>query len=205
MKNIFLLLAYFVINIIATMYFIEGNFIVGILINATFIIILFRFLKIKKQELLDFKKNFTDYIRKVFIYAFIGMAFMITSNILISILLPGTVSSNDAAVRELITSSIILMSINVAIIVPILEELVFRGLIRKMVTSKVLFLTISTLLFSSIHVLGGAAKWNDLMLLIPYAGVSFMFAYAYLKTNNIYVPISMHILHNSIALLAFLT
>jgi len=86
----------------------------------------------------------------------------------------------------------LLFFVAVAIVTPIKEEMIFRGLLYRFFTSKINViagLIISSIIFGMLH--GGLAITASLMGLI--------IALLYRKTNSIYPPIMLHMLWNTFA------
>ena len=48
------------------------------------------------------------------------------------------------------------------------------------------------------HVISTLENLVDLLFIIPYSIPGFIFAYIYSKSKNIFVPISLHFIHNGI-------
>lgn len=101
--------------------------------------------------------------------------------------------------NELVNSSSNLMYIVVytVILVPIAEELVFRGVILNRLNNKVNFIyaiIISSILFSLVHGFGR---------LTPTFFFGLCMCIIYLKTNNIIIPIIIHVLNNAIATVCY--
>ena len=44
----------------------------------------------------------------------------------------------------------------------------------------------------------------ELVFLIPYSSLGCVFAYMYYKTNNIFVPMTFHMVHNTIIVINYL-
>lgn len=88
--------------------------------------------------------------------------------------------------------SAICFNLNVSIIGPIVEEIMFRGIILNRLSKRWGFnvgIIISSLLFGIQHLemaIIGAFLWGIVMSLL------------YLKTNNIMIPITLHIINNSL-------
>ena len=88
-----------------------------------------------------------------------------------------------------------IMILQIVIIAPIAEELLFRGLIFKLLRKKYSFFAAaatSSIIFALIH----RASLNILPLFV----ISFVFAYLYEKTQNIATPMILHSIHNTINL-----
>ena len=58
----------------------------------------------------------------------------------------------------------------------------------------------SGLIFGGLHVIGNVNSIIDLLYLIPYCVPGFAFAYMLSKTNNIFVPMGFHFLHNGVTM-----
>jgi len=87
---------------------------------------------------------------------------------------------------------------------PLTEELIFRKSIRDVIKNKWLYIIISGLIFGGLHVVSSIDSLIDLIYLIPYCSLGFVFASLYIKTNNIYSTIVAHSFHNTLALLLYL-
>jgi membrane protease YdiL (CAAX protease family) len=111
-----------------------------------------------------------------------------------------TDSANQKAINEMMNNNnftLVLMLFGVVILSPILEELVFRGILMDTVfqpTAKWLPIIVSGGLFS----LGHAPGFNIFFILI-YFEMGFFMAYVYKKTGNIKVDIVMHMINNLIS------
>lgn len=159
---------------------------------------------LKDTVLENFKiyiKNIKEYLSKYIKYWFIALGLMYVSNFII-IFITKDIAQNEQGVRALFAANPILTFILASILAPILEELVFRLSIYKMIGKyKYLFIIISGLMFGSMHVLGNVSNWTDWLYLIPYSIPGCVFAYTLVKSENIFVPISLHFIHNTFALL----
>ena len=126
---------------------------------------------------------------------------MYVSNFII-IFITKDIAQNEQGVRALFAANPILTFILASLLAPILEELVFRLSIYKIIGKyKYLYIILSGLIFGSMHVLGNVSTWTDWLYLIPYSIPGCVFAYTLVKSDNIFVPISLHFIHNTFALL----
>ena len=82
-------------------------------------------------------------------------------------------------------------------IAPITEELIFRLNFRNIFKNDLVFIIISGLAFGIMH-FTGAKTSEELLYIIPYSIPGFIFAYTLKKSNNIFVPISLHMIHNTL-------
>jgi membrane protease YdiL (CAAX protease family) len=87
--------------------------------------------------------------------------------------------------------------ISIGIIAPIFEELLFRGIILQNLISNNKNIVMANL-FQSL--LFGIAHMNPFQLLYAIP-IGFYFGILYIKTKNIWVPISIHIFTNSLAII----
>lgn len=173
------------------------------LINLSLMIMLFIFYsKSIKENLKDLKLNFKSYIKDSFKYYVIGLLIMIISNIIISFFVEGN-STNETLIREYINIMPIYMIFSSCIYAPFTEEMVFRKSLRNCFNNKVLYILLSGLIFGSMHLLS-ASNLVELVFLIPYSSLGCVFAYMYYKTNNIFVPMTFHMVHNTIIVINYL-
>lgn len=173
------------------------------LINLSLMIMLFIFYsKSIKENLKDLKLNFKSYIKDNFKYYVIGLLIMIISNIIISFFVEGN-STNETLIREYINIMPIYMFFSSCIYAPFTEEMIFRKSLRNCFNNKVLYILLSGLIFGSMHLLS-ASNLVELVFLIPYSSLGCVFAYMYYKTNNIFVPMTFHMVHNTIIVINYL-
>lgn len=150
----------------------------------------------------EFKKNISTYFNKYFKYWILLVGLMGLSNIIITNFTTTMTSENQQTIIELLGQAPIYTIIITMFVAPILEELVFRLTLRKIFAhTNILFIFFSGLLFGSMHVLGSLENLVDLLFIIPYSIPGFIFAYLYTKEKNIFLPISIHFLHNSVMLI----
>lgn len=81
---------------------------------------------------------------------------------------------------------------------PIVEEVVFRGCIRRFIKNDTLFIIVSGVIFGLLHTISEGTILGALFMAIPYATLGCGFAYIYAKTNNITNNIACHAVHNFI-------
>ena len=106
-----------------------------------------------------------------------------------------TNSENTAQILELVRAAPLFIVIP-ALIAPILEEVIFRKIIFGSLYKKTGFFIaalISAVLFGIIH--------GEPQHLLIYASMGFVFAYLYVKTKRIIVPIAVHMTLNSISVI----
>lgn len=163
------------------------------------------------RDLKAYFSNFKSNFKLSFNYYIIGYFIMVISNILISLLFRNAIAGNEETVRSLIDKYPLYMLFSVSIYAPFVEEIIFRKTLHDVVYSfkntkytKYIYIILSGFIFSSMHVLGSATNTIDYLYIIPYLGIGISFAYLYDKTNNIFSTITMHSLHNTIAIITYL-
>ncbi len=130
-------------------------------------------------------------------------------NILIIFILrlyPGFANVNNANIAGLVQLNAGLMVLGVVFLVPVAEELLFRGLIFRGLYDKnpLAAHLVTMVLFSFIHVSGYIGAYEPKLLLlcfVQYLPMSYCLNFAYLYTGTLAGPIVMHMLTNLMALL----
>ena len=168
-------------------------------------ILIFIYRKSFFKDLKNFLTNdFKDNLKTAISYWLVGMFVMILTNQIIAIITNGQLAGNEEAVRELIDKAPWYMAFQLIIYAPITEELIFRKSIKDITWNKYLYCLISGLIFGGLHVATSFESLIDLIYLIPYCSLGFVFALLYRKTNNIFSTITVHAIHNSLALIVYL-
>lgn len=167
------------------------------------IIYSFIYYKDLKDDLKTFKKNYKSILKTTFIYWLVGLTIMILSSCIIKIFsIPEITNQTDNI--EYLKKMPLLYSFTVILLVPIIEELVFRRSLKNTSSNIHIYAIISGFIFALLHITSSLTSLNNLILLvylIPYGAVSIAFGYSYKKTNNIYGTIIMHSIHNLISLI----
>ena len=151
-----------------------------------------------KKALTDIKKNHQKYFSKYLKYWLYSLIIMAGSNIIISFINGGGVAGNEETIRQIFTKAPIYMFISAVFIAPILEELTFRQAFRNIFSNDKVFIIMSGLIFGGLHVVGNVNSPVDLLYLIPYCTPGFVFAYIMAKTDNVFVSMGLHFLHNGV-------
>ena len=158
--------------------------------------LIFVYLKKFVIDLKDFKKKFKFYFNNYIKFFFLNIGLMMIANILISSIV-NTSITNQKYVEALLFKYPIYAIISAIIIAPFTEELIFRLNFRNIFKSNILFIIISGLVFGSMHFMS-AKSIQELLYIIPYSIAGCVFAYTLTKSDNIFVPISLHMLHNTL-------
>ncbi len=170
------------------------------LVYVIVLILLFR--KEIINGLKDLKKHFLERFTLSLECWIIGCLIMTVSSLIISFILKENVSANEQAVRDSIKLAPLYMLFTCSIIAPILEEMVFRRALRGFIKFKWVYIVLSGVIFGLLHVTSTQFTPLHLLYIIPYGSMGCAFAYLYHKTNNITLPIIIHMIHNTILVLA---
>ncbi|HDC8838486.1 TPA: CPBP family intramembrane metalloprotease [Staphylococcus aureus] len=149
------------------------------------------FLKVLNINLLSFKKlKFTHML-----YIIFGFLLMYGLDNLYDMFAPPTL--NETLIDEEFEDVLYhLALISIAIIPPITEEIICRGLIIRVLFRNHLFLglIVSSIFFALIH------ESDTLIGYLPYFYSGLIFGYTYLKTKRLEVPILIHFINNLLAI-----
>jgi membrane protease YdiL (CAAX protease family) len=179
-----------------------NNSFTKIFISITFIIIIgLIFKKSLKKDFNDFKINYKKYLIFGIKYWALGMSLMFIANIIISQYIP-LGASNEKAVQLIIKQDLIYALFSACIYAPFVEELIFRKYLRDIVTNNILFIITSGLTFGFVHTLASLGNPIEFLYIIPYGIAGSTFAYIYVKTNNIFTTMSLHLIYNFIMVIA---
>lgn len=85
---------------------------------------------------------------------------------------------------------------------PFVEEIVFRGCIRRFIKNDIAFIIVAGLTFGLAHTITSeTGLYNIIVQSIQYVAMGAVMATAYVKTNNIFVNMSVHCIQNTLATL----
>ena len=149
-------------------------------------------------DIKDIRQNHQKYFSKYLKFWILSVGVMMVSNLLIGLIVPDALPSNEEALRELFEKSPFYIFFSAVLFAPIVEELVFRQGFRYIFKTKTLFILISGLVFGSLHVLTSYSSPVELLYIIPYSAPGLAFAYILTKTENILVTMGFHFMHNGI-------
>ncbi len=161
--------------------------------------------------LLSSLKELRHNLSSILLFAALGLILYWMFNLAVSFLIvtvqPDFANVNDSSIAELAAQNYPLMAIGTVALVPIAEELLFRGVLFAGLynRSRVAAFAVSTLIFCAIHVVGYVGLYPPVTLLLCFfqyipAGLSLGWAYA--KTGSIFAPVLMHTAINAIGILA---
>ena len=162
--------------------------------------IIFIYLKTIVQDFNQFKSNIKYYIDNYFKYFFLNLGLMMLSNLIIINITSINNSTNQEYITSLLGKYPLYTIVATVLIAPITEELIFRLNIRKIFKNNIIFIITSGLVFGALH-MTVATSIKELLFIIPYSIPGFIFAYTLTKSKNIFVPISLHTMHNTLMIL----
>ena len=171
----------------------------------SYILISLYFTIIYKDELLNnIKKLNKKNILTTLIYFIIGFLLMMLSNYIINyIIIPNGISINEQSNRNLLLNNKLLYGLLLSLIIPYIEEIVFRLSFKKSINNNIIFILISSTIFGLLHIIS-STKLIELLYFIPYFILGLTFSTIYTKTNNIFCSTLSHILNNTITVLVIL-
>ncbi len=171
---------------------------------AALVGIFWRFLQASLQHALqDIGNVLIPAVVGFFVYRFTSSLM----DIAIYYLFPGFFNVNDAHISDMAQNQLPIWAFCTIVLVPPVEELLFRGALFGGFASKhkILAWLLSVLGFALMHVIGyvGQYSWDMLLIsLVQYLPAGICLAAAYRRSGNIFTPILMHAAVNSIAMLS---
>ncbi len=160
--------------------------------------------KTLKKNWVDYKKNWKNLLSRNVKYWVCSLAIMFVANLAIAIIFNRLASANDETIIGIFDVAPLYIVIEAVILAPITEELVFRQSIRYIFKNKWVFIIISGLSFGFMHTLASLKSLADFLYIIPYSVPGCFFAYMLYEEDNVLVPISFHMIHNTLAMLVLI-
>ena len=151
-----------------------------------------------ERDFNDIFINHKEYFSKCINYYLVGLIVMVISNSILALLTNGGIAGNEESIRAMFKINPVYMYLSAVVFAPVVEELVFRQGIRNICGKNVLFIIISGLLFGALHVFTSATTLIDILYIIPYSALGISFAIMLYKTDNIFVSMGFHFMHNGI-------
>lgn len=148
---------------------------------------------------------------KILLTAVIGFfAYQILSialSVALVLLFPNFFNVNTANIASIAKQNHLLMALGTVVLVPIVEEVFYRGVIFGLMKrrSTLLAYALSIVMFCLIHVMGYVGHYTPLHLLIctlQYIPAGIVMAASYHYTDNILTPTLIHMTVNAIAMLS---
>ena len=164
----------------------------------------------RKYLLGNLKIFFARPLRSLFsaVIGFVGYwAISFVLSMIIFMIYPDFSNVNDDTISIMVQENFALMSIGTVVLVPITEELLFRGLIFRGIYNRSRFwaYAISAVAFSLPHVVGYIGMFDPLLLLlcfVQYLPAGLCLSWAYARADSIFAPVLMHMVINLIGMFA---
>lgn len=144
-------------------------------------------------------------------YMFCGFVLYYVASMVIGIIIalinPDFANANDTTIADMLQESFWPMFLSTVVLVPIVEETFYRGLIFGSIYRRNKFLGYlsSMLVFALIHVVGYIGTYDPSLLalsVLQYLPAGFFLAWVYVQTDSIISCTIMHMLINLIGTLA---
>lgn len=181
----------------------KNNKFLSVFIIVFFYVIMFFlvFFIFKDKLISDFKnfiKNFNIYIEyDLPKYGLMILSFLVV-NFLCILVTKNATSVNQQAVESLPKMVLFVLAVLWA---PIVEETIFRGVIRRFIDTKIVFIIISAFVFGFMHATGEGTILKILFTTLPYAILGGWLAHIYYKTDNLANNIMIHAIWNLFAVI----
>lgn len=203
-KNILIYLFFPVIFVLLFTNNINSTLYIYLMFLSYILLGIYFYIVYKDDFINDFKSFNKKYFKYILIYFFIGFCLSTLTNLLINtFIIPNDISNNELSNIDYLLKNKFSYSIMLCILIPFIEEIVFRLELKKKYKNKYLFIIISSVIFATLHLLSNT-HLIELVYFIPYFIISYTFSLLYYKTNNIYTNILAHMLHNSIIVIYYL-
>lgn len=174
------------------------------LLGCEFILcIIFALINLKrlKHDFKDFQKNYKKYLKKGLKYWVTGLIFMVISNLIITLGITQNIAGNEEANRIILKKYPLYGIIATTILAPFLEELVFRANFKDAFKKRWIYVLTTSLIFAGVHLITNFKAPIDLLYIFPYLSMALALSFAYYDTNNIFTTITIHTIHNTIAVI----
>ena len=179
------------------------NKIVGIALDVTVLLMmLLLFYKDLKRDFKYFKEYFREYNSLVFKMFGISIAIMLVLSISIRFYTGIETATNQSNLMESFKKMPLFIAFLACIYAPITEELLFRGIFRKVFSKKWLFIILCGVTFGALHVVDDFKSISELLYILVYSSLGMFLSATYYKTNNLWSNIYFHFIQNSFAILA---
>lgn len=188
--------------------FFVSNYLNGIGIIIEYIVIFTTMVIIFRKQLLHdfkiFKEYFREYNSLVVKNWFKALVTISIIGIVIQLITNIDTATNQENLNKMFSDLPILVAILSMIYAPIVEELMFRGVFRKFLNKKYVFILVSGILFGVLHVIDDFQSIGELLYIFVYSTLGIYLASTYYKTNNLCTNIYFHSLQNTLSVVGML-
>lgn len=175
-----------------------------IIYASIFMVMLLTFIKQLIHDFKIFKSYFKEYMSLILKTWLKSLLFMLVIGIIISLITNTNQSNNQQALQNMFTKYPIYVALLSMFYAPFAEELMFRGVIKKFIKSKYVFILVSGILFGLLHVIDDSKTLAEFSYVIVYSTLGMFLASLYYKTNNLWTNITFHFLQNSLGVIGML-
>lgn len=155
-----------------------------------------------KNALRKTKKHFGKFIGIVFLFWLISSVATALINMGIKAVFDIMPTNNEAQLQMLKSTPAYLL-FSMLIFSPLVEELSLTKSFRVILKNKALYLILSSFVCGFLYV-AFSSNTVSYVFLISYFIQAFIWALAYLKSDNILVPVSIHLLQNILVLIGYI-
>ncbi len=136
----------------------------------------------------------------------LGFCIYYTCTTLLSKYMPNYFTSffnvKDTTLAAMLKLDFFPMAVGIIFLLPFVEEVLYRGVIFNSLfgRNKTLAYVLSTLIYSSVHLMGYANTQEPIVLFwnfLHYLPAGFTLAWVYVKADNIFAPILLHMVINA--------
>ena len=160
-----------------------------------------------KQLIHDFK-IFKSYFKEYFVLILKtwgkALVLIMITTIIIQIITNTTQANNQIALQNSFNSNPVFIAILAMFYAPIAEELMFRGVFRKFIKNKKLFVIVSGVVFGLMHVIDDSKTLAEFSYVFVYSILGIYLAGIYAKTNNLCTNIFMHFMQNTLSVIGMI-
>ena len=174
-------------------------------INFLAVIVIFR--RFLGRSMTHLGGNFFRCIKSAFLGFCVYYVTTMALNHLIAALYPTFSNINDDNVASLIRLGNVPMIIGTMFLVPVAEEVLYRGVVFQSLyrVNRFWGYALSAAVFCAVHVIGYIGSADPLTLIlcfIQYIPAALCLAWAYTEADNIFAPILIHMAVNTMGILA---
>ena len=164
------------------------------------IMALLLFLPELKRDVPMFCEYFSTYCR--FFFPKFGLFFVLYYAVALALTI---ITQTPAANQELLDQiSLPILAFSALIYAPVVEEVIYRGFLRRLITNGNTFIIISALIFGTIHMLHPGQTMMQYLYIIEYVMLGGFLAWLYVKSNNICLAMMGHFFLNLVAFIPML-
>lgn len=196
----------FIVSIL--LLFVVPNFIESKYYYVVYILLFVSSILVFRKQLIHDFKIFREYFKEysILVLKTWGKTLLIVMilNLTIQIFTNQDTATNQESLQKMFNSLPIAVAALSMIYAPIVEEILFRGVFRKFINRKNLYIIISGVLFGLLHVIDDYQSVSELLFIFVYSALGISLASLYYKTNNICSNIFMHFLQNSLSVIGMI-